>query len=73
MIGRDPRVEVLLEKAWRGLVRTAPLELATKLATVDLLQEGRKVIRQALEEGLTDDEVIARVTKHLLQRNGSVP
>lgn len=70
MTRRDPRVEALLEKAWRELVRVAPLELATKLATIDLLQEGRKIIGEALEEGLTDSEVIARVSKHLLQRHG---
>ena len=72
MVGRDPHVEALLEKAWRELVRIDPIELVTKLASVDLLQEGRIVIRQALEEGLTDDEAIALVSQHLLQHHGSV-
>ena len=67
MASRDPRVEVLLEKAWRELVRRGPAELAKKLVTRDLINEGRAMIQNAMTSGLTDDEVVARVVSRLLQ------
>ena len=67
MASRDPRVEALLEKAWRELVRRGSVELAKKLVTRDLINEGRAMIRNALTSGLTDDEVVARVVSRLLQ------
>jgi hypothetical protein len=66
MRGRDPRVEALLEKAWRELVRRGPVELATKLATCDLIQEGRAMVCRALADGLADEEVVAIVVSTLL-------
>ena len=66
MRGRDPRVEALLEKAWRELVRRGPVELATKLASRDLINEGRKMIRKALIDGMTNDEVVVTVVSNLL-------
>ena len=59
---------------WRKLGEVlgphCPPRTGDQAATVDLLREGRKVIQEGLDEGLTDDEVIARVNKHLLQRHG---
>jgi hypothetical protein len=66
MTSRDRRVEALLEKAWRELVRRGLVELAKKLVTRDLITEGRAMIRNGLTNGLTDDEVVARVVSRLL-------
>lgn len=61
MTERDPHVEALLEKAWRELVRRGPVELAIQLATRDLINEGRRLVRSALADGTGDDEVVATV------------
>ena len=60
-------MEALLEKAWRELVRRGPVELAKKLVKRNLINEGRAMIRNGLTNGLTDDEVVARVVSSFLQ------
>jgi hypothetical protein len=69
MTERDPHVEALLEKAWRELVRRGPVELAIQLATRDLINEGRRLVRSALADGTGDDEVVATVISTLLNHN----
>jgi hypothetical protein len=65
-MARDPHVDALLEKAWRELVRLSPMELAIQLATRDLINEGRGMVRAALADGLADNEVVTTVVAALL-------
>ena len=69
MTSVDGRVEKLFDRAWRQLVRQAPVGLVVQLAKPELIKEGRTIVQQALEEGLDGDHVIDRVTNALLRRS----
>ena len=69
MTSSDGRVEELFDRAWRQLVRQAPVGLVVQLAKPELIKEGRTIVQQAIEEGLDGDQVIDRVTNALLRRS----